>query len=234
MTACKRNDGRKCNEMREISAKVGIVPTAKGSAMFKIGNTIAMATVQGPRELYPSFLQNPEKGILRCNYNMMAFSGSGDRVRPGPNRRSKEISMITKYALEPVLDLKAFPGGVVDVFIELLQTDAGTRCAGICAAALALADAGIPMKDMISALSIGILDGEILMDINGYEDCDAGATDIPFAIANRTGELTLLQADGLFTKEQLLEATKLAIEGCKKIHEVQIAALKAKYAGEAK
>ena len=231
MTACKRNDGRKADEIREMSAKVGVVPSAKGSAMFKIGNTVAIAAVHGPRELYPSFLQNPEKGVLRCNYNMMAFSGSGNRVRPGPSRRSKEISLITQKALLPVLDLNAFPGSVVDVFVELVQTDAGTRCAGICAAAMALADAGIPMKEMVSALSVGILDGTVLMDINGYEDCEAGATDIPVAIANRTGDITLLQADGLFSAAELKKAVEMAKKGCAKIHELQTKALLEKYNG---
>ena len=151
----KRPSGRKLDELREMSAKIGVVPRADGSAMFQIGNSIAIAAVYGPRDLFPSFLQDPSRGILRCEYNMMTFSGSGDRVRPGGNRRAKEISLVTEKALMPVLDLSAFPGAVVDVYIELLQTDAGTRCAGITAAAMALADAGIPMKDIVSAVSVG-------------------------------------------------------------------------------
>ena len=92
----KRLSGRKPDELRKMSAKVGVVPRADGSAMFQIGNSIAIVAVYGPRELFPAFLQNNSKGILRCEYNMMAFSGSGDRVRPGGNRRSKEINLITK------------------------------------------------------------------------------------------------------------------------------------------
>ena len=85
----KRLDGRKFDELRPVEANVGVVKRAAGSAMFKIGKTIAIAAVYGPRELYPQVFQNPTNGVLRCNYNMMAFSGSGDRVRPGPSRRSK-------------------------------------------------------------------------------------------------------------------------------------------------
>ena len=133
----KRNDGRGLNDLRKIEAKIGVIKRADGSAMFKIGNTIAIAAVYGPRSLYPKFLQNPHRAILRCNYNMMAFSGSGNRVRPGPSRRSKEINLITEKALFPALDLSEYPGAVVDVFVELIQTDSGTRCAGICAAAMA-------------------------------------------------------------------------------------------------
>ena len=113
----KRADGRKFDQLRDMEAKVGIIKRADGSAYFRIGKTIAIAAVYGPRELYPGFLQNPETGILRCNYDMMSFSVT-DRKRPGPSRRSTEISLVTEGALNPVLDLKEFPGTVVDVFIE--------------------------------------------------------------------------------------------------------------------
>jgi exosome complex component RRP41 len=89
----KRLDGRKNDQTRPIEAEVGIIKRADGSARFKIGNTVALAAVYGPRSLYPKFMQDPEKGLLRVNYNMMPFSGHGERVRPGSNRRAKEISM---------------------------------------------------------------------------------------------------------------------------------------------
>ncbi|HLD15800.1 MAG TPA: exosome complex exonuclease Rrp41 [Candidatus Nanoarchaeia archaeon] len=225
----KRNDGRKFDELRPIQAKTGVVKRADGSAMFKIGNTRAIAAVYGPRELHPKFLQNPEKGVLRCNYNMMGFSGAGERVRPGPNRRAKELSMVIEKSLTPVLDLTAYPNAVIDIFIELVETDAGTRCAAICAAAMALADAGIPMKDLVTAVSVGDAEGTLCLDINAYEDCDMGATDIPIAIMPRTGEVTLLQLDGKIKKEQLKEAIKMAIKGCKEIYEIQKKALKERY-----
>ena len=121
----KRVDGRRPDELRPIVAKAGVIKRADGSAMFKIGDTVAYAAVYGPRDLFPKFLQDPQRGILRCRYNMMPFSGAGDRVRPGGSRRSKEISMVTEKALLPVLNLEDFPNAVVDVFIELPQTDAG-------------------------------------------------------------------------------------------------------------
>jgi exosome complex component RRP41 len=227
----KRADGRKMDEMRPIEAKAGVIPRADGSAYFKQGDTIAYAAVYGPRDLYPKFLQNPKSGILRCNYNMMPFSGSGNRVRPGGSRRSKEISMITEKALLPVLDLSEFPNAVIDVFIELPQTDAGSRCAGICAAAIALADAGIPMKDMVAAVSMGFYEGKILTDINGYEDMDMGATDIPIAMLSRTGEISLLQMDGEISKAELVKVLDTVKGPLKRINEIQRAALKKKYEG---
>lgn len=230
MSYTKRSDGRKFDELRKMEARVGVVERATGSAMFRIGKTYAIAAVYGPRELYPQFLQDPERGILRCNYNMMAFSGSGERVRPGPSRRSKEISMITEKALLPVLDLSEFPGTVVDVFIELIQTDAGTRCAGITAAAMALVDAGIPMRDIISAVAVGKVGDKVVLDLSKEEeDYPGGATDIPVALATRLGHVTLLQLDGEIAPEELKEALELAKKGCAAIKEVQTKALREKY-----
>ena len=170
----QRLDGRKFDEMRKISAKVGVIRQADGSAMFKIGDTVAYAAVYGPRDLHPKFLQNPQKGVLRCKYNMMPFSGAGDRVRPGGNRRSKELSMVIEKALVPVLNLDEFPNAVVDLFIEFPQTDAGTRCAGICAASMALADAGLFMKDMVASVSVGKIDDTLLVDLNYKEEAYDG------------------------------------------------------------
>ena len=224
-----RSDGRKPDEVRPIEIKTGVIKRADGSALFKIGKTIAYAAVYGPRELHPKFLQNPEKGVLRCNYNMMSFSGSGDRVRPGPSRRSREIGLVIQKALMPVLNLEQYPNSVIDIFVELLQTDSGTRCAGICAAAVALADAGIPMKDLVAAVSVGRVNGRIVVDLTKEEEDEEDAVDIPVAILPRKGEITLLQLDGLLKKEELQEALKLGVTGCRKIYEMQKKVLKEKY-----
>ena len=225
----KRNDGRAPEELRKIEAKTGIIKRADGSAMFRIGETIAYAAVYGPRELHPKFLQNPEKGLLRCNYNMMTFSGSGERVKPGPSRRSREISMIIEKALTPVLNLELYPNAVIDVYVELLQTDAGTRCAGVTAAAMALADAGIPMRDLVSSVSVGLVNGQIVADLTKEEEDMEGTVDVPTAVLPRTGEFTLLQLDGHMTAEQLQEALDLSTKVSQKIYAAQKKALKERY-----
>ncbi|MBW2986044.1 exosome complex exonuclease Rrp41 [Candidatus Woesearchaeota archaeon] len=225
----KRNDGRTPEQMRPIKAEVGVIPNADGSAMFQAGDTIAYAAVYGPRELYPRFMQNPKKGILRCVYNMMPFSGHGDRVRPGGSRRSKEISAVTENALNPVLDLSAYPNAVIDVFVELTQTDGGTRCAGITAAAMALADAGFKMKDLVSAMSMGVLDGEMIVDINGTEDCVLGATDVPIAYIPTMNKISLLQLDGEISRDKLKKLLEIGKQKCLEIYKVQQEALKKKY-----
>ena len=227
----KREDGRKFDEARKMEAKAGIIKRADGSAYFKIGNTEAYAAVYGPRNLYPRFLQNPKKGILRCHYNMMPFSGKGNRVRPGGSRRSREISLVTENALLPVLNLDEYPNSVVDVFIEFPQTEAGSRCAGICAASMALADAGLLMKDLVSAVSVGRVDDRLVVDLDTHEESYEGGpvADIPVAMATNSDKITLLQMDGLVKKEQLMELLSMAKKACKDIYEIQKAALKGKY-----
>lgn len=231
MAYAKRFDGRKFDQLRQIEAKAGVVPNADGSAFFKIGNTAAYAAVYGPRELHPKFLQDPAKGVLRCNYNMMPFSGMGERVKPGPSRRSREISLVTQEALRPVVDLSDFPNAVVDVFIELTETDAGSRCAGICAASMALADAGIPMKDLVAAVSVGRVDDKILVDLDYQEEAyeEGPVADVPIALVPSTNEISLLQMDGEISKEDLVKALKQGQKVLKDIIEIQKEALKAKY-----
>jgi len=231
MTFKKRPDGRKFDQTREIEAKAGIIKKADGSAYFRIGKTAAYAAVYGPRELFPRSQQDPKKGRLRCNYNMMPFSGAGERVRPGPSRRSKEISMVSEKALLPVVDLSDYPNAVVDVFIELPQTDAGSRCAGICAASIALADAGITMRNMVAAVSCGKVDDKVMIDLDyeeeSYEDGDVA--DIPVAMVPDTGEITLLQMDGKIKKEDLKKAIEMVKKPLKEIAEIQRKVLKERY-----
>jgi exosome complex component RRP41 len=229
----KRHDGRGWDQIRPVVAKVGIIPRADGSAMFQIGNTTAYAAVYGPRDLHPKFLQNPETGILRCNYSMMPFSGHGERIRPGGSRRSKEINIVMQGALQPLLNLKDYPNAVVDVFVELPQTDAGTRCAGITAAAMALADAGVEMKDLVVALSMGYLDGQIMVDLDGCEDCEIGVSDIPIAYIPSMDKIALLQLDGEIPKADLIKLLEMGRKKALEIYEIQKEALKQRY-GEAK
>lgn len=223
-----RDDGRKFDEIRPMKAKVGVVENADGSAMFQFGKTIAIAAVYGPKKMHPQHAQNPKKGTLRCAYNMLSFSVE-DRIRPGPSRRSTEISKITQWALEPVLLIDQFPNQVIDVHINILQASASTRCAGINAAIMALAHAGIPMKNIVSSISVGKIDKQLVVDVNKYEDSifdeGEGATDIPFTFTG-DGKITHLQLDGKISPEQFKEVLELARNGAKKVYEVQKKALK--------
>lgn len=232
MVYSKRFDGRKFDEIRKIQAEVGVVKNANGSAMFSIGDTKVIVGVYGPRNLYPRFMQNPEKGILRTEYNMLSFSVD-ERIKPGPSRRSREISLVTEKALLPALKLEEFPNAVIDVFIEVVQADSGTRCAGICGASLALADAGIPMYDLVSAISVGKVGDKIVVDLNkAEEDYEDGSADMPIAILPRNNEISLLQLDGNLEIKEIKQAVELAQKACQEIYELQKKLLKEKYSGD--
>lgn len=222
-----RLDGRKLDQLRPIEAKVGVIKKADGSAYFRMGNSIAMAGVYGPRTVHPRHMEEAEKAVLRTRYSMAAFSTS-QRIRPGPSRRTQEISLVVREALTPVVFLEEFPKTAIDVHIEILQADASTRCAAINAAALALADAGIPMRDLIASCSAGKVQGHIALDIAGKEDTE-GELDLPVAYYPRKKVITLLQMDGITTKHELKEIISLAIKGCEKVYEEQKKALRKKY-----
>ncbi len=223
----KRPDGRKLDETREMKAEVGVVPNADGSAMFSFGDTIAIAAVYGPKKMHPQHLQDSEKGTLRCTYNMLSFSVT-DRIKPGPSRRSMEINNISEWALAPVVMIDQFPNTVVDVHINIIQANASTRCAGINAASLALAHAGIPMNDMVSSVSIGKLDKTLVVDVSKAEEDweeGEGATDMPMSFTH-DGRLTHIQLDGKIKREQLKEAIIMAKKATEEVYELQKKTLK--------
>ena len=165
---------------------------------------------------------------------MLSFSVD-ERIRPGPSRRSKEIGLVTERALSPTVNLKEFPNAVVDVFVEIIQADAGTRCAGICAAAMALADAGIPMKDLVAAISVGKVGDKLVVDLDkSEEDYEEGATDMPVAILPRSDEISLLQLDGEMEAKEIIKALEMAKKACLELNKIQKEAIRKKYKGEGK
>jgi len=224
----KRNNGRKVDETREIRAEVGIIPNADGSALFAFGDTIAIATVHGPRTMHPQHKQDPKKGVLRCNYDMLSFSVT-ERKKPGPNRRSQEISKVTEWALAQAVDLDDFPATVVDVNIIILQANASTRCAGINAASLALAHAGVPMKELVASVSIGKIDKTLVADVDKEEEDNEegdGATDIAMSFLCNSEKISHIQLDGKITAKELDEAIELGWKTCQKIKKIQEDTLK--------
>jgi len=226
----KRIDGRNPRELRPIKLEVSVLENAAGSAYIEQGKNKILAAVYGPREAHPKHLALPDRAVIRCRYHMAPFS-TETRKNPAPSRRELELSKIIREALEPTIFTELYPRTTIDVFIEVLQSDGGTRGAGIIAASLALADAGVPMRDLVVGCAAGKIEGQIVLDLDDVED-KFGQADMPVAILPRTGEITLLQMDGMLSPEEFEEALNLAIEGCKKIHEMQRNALKRKYAVE--
>lgn len=223
----KRVDGRKADELRPVSIETGVVPNADGSAYIEMGRNKIIAAVYGPREMHPKRLSKPNKGVLRVRYHMAPFSVD-PRRSPAPSRRDTEIGMVMTDAIEPALFLERYPRSVIDVYVEIIQADGGTRCASVNAAAVALVDAGIPMKDLVAACAAGKMDGHIVLDLGDYED-KKGEADVPLAYMPKLEEVTLLQMDGILSVKETEEAIAKAIDGSKQVYEIQREALKKKY-----
>lgn len=223
----KRVDGRQLDELRPIKIEVGTLSSADGSAYIEQGKCKILAAVYGPREAHPKHLALPDRALLQCRYHMAPFSVE-ERKSPAPSRREVELSKVIRESLEPAVFLEYYPRASIDLFIEVLQADGGTRCAGITVAALALADAGIPMKDLVVACAAGKADGKLVLDLSDSED-KLGEADVPVAFMPTLDAITLLQMDGNLSLEELEQAINLALTGCKQIYKLQKEALKAKY-----
>lgn len=222
-----RLDGRKADELRSVKLQVGVLSNADGSAYVEHGKNKILAAAFGPREMHPKHLAQPDRMVLRCRYHMAPFSVP-ERKSPAPSRREVELSKVIKESLEPALFLELYPRTGVDVFIEVLQADGGTRCASITAAALAIADAGVPMKDLVVACAAGKVEDKVVLDLFDAED-KLGSADVPVAYMPNLNAVTLLQMDGILTPDEFEKAVNMAMDGCKKIYELQKEALKTKY-----
>lgn len=222
-----RTDGRRPDELRPIKIKLGILGNANGSAYVEYGKTKVIAAVYGPKEPLPRHIALPDKAVLRVRYHMAPFSTS-ERKSPAPTRREIELSKVIREALESVIFLEQFPRTSIDVFIEVLQADGGTRTASLTAASLALADAGIPMKDIVVGVAVGKVNGVLVLDINELED-EYGEADFPVGVAVNTGKIVLLQLNGVLTREELKKALEMAYKGAEEIYKKAKEALHTRY-----
>jgi exosome complex component RRP41 len=222
-----RLDGRKSNELRPIKLEIGVLSNADGSAYIEQGKNKILAAVYGPKEVHPKHLALPDRMVLKCRYRMAPFSVQ-ERKSPAPSRREIELSKVIRESVEPSIFTENYPRTMVDIFIEVLQADGGTRCASITAASLALADAGIPLRDLVAACAAGKIDDSVVLDLMDTED-KIGSADVPIALMPNMNAITLIQMDGLLTLDEFENAAKLAVEGCKNIYTLQKEALKAKY-----
>ncbi|KAB2625396.1 exosome complex component RRP41-like [Pyrus ussuriensis x Pyrus communis] len=201
-----RLDGRRPME-------IGVVGKADGSAVFEMGNTKVIAAVYGPREV-----QNRSQQMfsVRCEYTMANFS-TGDRMRkPKGDRRSTEISLVIRQTMEACIMTHLMPRTQIDIFVQVLQADGGTRSACINAATVALSDAGIPMRDLVTSCSAGYLNSTPLLDLNYVED-SAGGADVTLGIMPKLDKITLLQMDAKLPFDIFENVMQLAIEGCKAV-----------------
>jgi exosome complex component RRP41 len=222
-----RIDGRGLTDLRPIKMEVGVLDKADGSAYIEWGKNKIMVAVYGPREAHPKHIALADRAVIRCRYHMAPFSVE-ERKSPAPSRREMELSKVVREALEPAILSEQFPRTTIDLFIEVLQSDGGTRCAGITASSLALADAGIPLKELVSACAAGKIQGKVVLDLSDAEDKE-GEADLPIAYMPNSNGISLLQMDGQLTLEEFEAALEMGINACKQIHEMQKNALKQRY-----
>ncbi|HUY70279.1 MAG TPA: hypothetical protein VMV00_01780 [Candidatus Baltobacteraceae bacterium] len=214
--------------MRPFTIKANVIKNAEGSCYVEWGNNKILAAVYGPKEVMPRHMMEPDRAIIKCRYAMAPFSSLSDHGRTGPNRRAIEISKVIREVFENVVMLREYPASEIDIFIEVLQGDGGTRAAGITAAAVALANAGIQMRDLPYAISVGRIGEHIAIDFNMIED-NFSDSDMPMAFAPRNNEILLLQMDGGLDRAQVSKAIQMAIDAGAEISKAQRDALKEVY-----
>ena len=224
-----RTDGRRWDELRPLKIEVGVVKNADGSALIEWGKNKIIAAVYGPKEMHPKHLELADRAFLKCRYHMAPFSVE-ERKNPAPSRREIEISKVIREALVPAVIVEDYPRTAIEVWVEVLQSDGGSRVAGITAASLALADAGINMRDLVVGCSCGLIGEQVVSDLDDTEDKE-GNGDMPVAIMPNLGQVGLLQVDGVYTRENFQKAFELAIEKGKEIYQMQREALTTRFFG---
>jgi exosome complex component RRP41 len=224
----KRVDGRNPEDIRNVRIEAGVIPEADGSAYIEWGGNKVLCGVYGPCECIPRHGASPYHALVKCRYMMSPFASKEEHGRSGPSRRSTELSKVIREVFENLVITERFPNTQIEVYIDVLQAQGGTRTASITAATVALVNAGIPMKDMTSAIAVGKAGDVLLVDL-GKEEDNLGQSDVPLAISHRDKRLLLVQMDGLLTKEEVSKMLDMAEKGCDKLHEEQANALKRFY-----
>ncbi len=224
----KRLDGRAADELRNIRIQTGVVPEADGSAFIEWGGNKIICGVYGPRECIPKHEANPYRALIKCRYMMSPFASLEEHGRSGPSRRSTELSKVIREVFENVVISQEFPNTQIELYIDVLQADGGTRTASITVAAVALANAGIPMKDMVSAIAVGKGGDELIVDLGKLED-NFGQSDMPLAFSAGSKDLLLVQMDGLLTREEIEKILEMAEKSSEKINRMQMEALREYY-----
>eukprot|EP01127_Copromyxa_protea_P003214 TRINITY_DN13066_c0_g1_i1.p1 TRINITY_DN13066_c0_g1~~TRINITY_DN13066_c0_g1_i1.p1 ORF type:complete len:247 (-),score=41.89 TRINITY_DN13066_c0_g1_i1:7-747(-) len=222
-----RIDGRRPNEVRQLMIKMGLFNRADGSCYYEQGNTKVLVAVYGPREVTHSARAKHDRAVINCEYNMAPFSTGEHKKKSKGSRRQAELSLVIQQVFEAVILTELAPRSQIDIYLQVLQADGGTRCACINAACLAIIDAGIPMKDFVVACAAGYYDKSPIVDLNFYED-SSGSPDMPVAILPKSGTITMLQMDSKLHTETFEAVMECAVDGCQKIYEVMLSAVRSR------
>jgi ribonuclease PH len=231
-----RSDGRKPSQLRPLKITPSYIKTADGSVLIEMGDTRVICTAK-LEERVPPFLRNSGKGWITAEYGMLPGS-SQQRIGRESSRgkvggRTHEIQRLIGRSLRSVADLKSLGERSVWIDCDVIQADGGTRTASITGAYIALMEAvhvwrerGIlsadPLKDAVAAVSIGIVDGKILLDLC-YEEDSKADVDMNFVM---TGSGKFIEVQGTaesapFTKKQMERMAEIAHQGIKELLQAQ-------------
>ena len=231
-----RNFNRKNNQIRPISIKKNFNINADGSCLICLGNTKVICTATFETDV-PPWLKNKQSGWLTAEYGMLPTSTDSRNRREAKQGkqtgRTIEIQRLIGRSLRTVLDLKAFPSGQFIIDCDVIQADGGTRTASITGAYVALALAvkkllknGVltknPIKDSLAAISCGVINGNILVDLDYTEDSMADV-DANFVFAKKMGvsEVQISGEKTTFNLKAVSQMLKLSLESTKEIFLLQ-------------
>jgi ribonuclease PH len=231
-----RTDGRKAKELRPLTITSSYIKTADGSVLIEVGDTRVICTAK-LEERVPPFLRNSGKGWITAEYGMLPGSSQvrigRESVRGQVGGRTHEIQRLIGRSLRAIADLKNLGERTVWIDCDVIQADGGTRTASITGAYVALAEAvrcwlarGIihadPITDSVAALSVGIVDGKVLIDLS-YEEDRKAAVDMNFVM---TGSGKFIEVQGTaesapFTYKQMERMAEMARNGIRELLKAQ-------------
>jgi len=223
-----RSDNRTSEQVRPVNIIPDFISTAEGSALIEMGNTRVICTAS-VEESVPAFLRNSGKGWISGEYGMLPRSTltrtARESARGKQSGRTQEIQRLIGRSLRAVADLKRLGERTIWIDCDVIQADGGTRTASITGAFVALGlalqrliDAGTltaaPIKDFVAAISVGIVDGEVLLDLN-YEEDSRADVDMNFVMTagNKIVELQATAEHQVFDDAQLAKMISLARQG---------------------
>eukprot|EP00210_Caulerpa_lentillifera_P008430 g8042.t1 len=209
-----RLDGRRALELRRLHCQFGTVDEAEGSVTFESGNTKILASVFGPHDAGRD-RSEAKVGLITCQLSTAPFSTGERRKRSRRDRQMLEFANIVREAFQTNVLVELMPKSRIEVFLHVIEADGGVLSAALNAAFLAAADAGIPMRDLCGACSLGILQNTKLLDLNYLEETGGGPLLTVMYQRHREKILTLQLERSRISIQQLQEGIELALEGCK-------------------
>ena len=194
-----RVDGRKTNEIRTITSEVGVLPRVHGSALFTRGETQALVTTTLGSSRDAQFLDNidgKDEKVYMLQYNFPPFSTGEARMIRGVSRREVGHGNLAERSLKPVLPSNEDFPYTLRIVSDIMESNGSSSMATVCGACLAMMDAGIPIKKMVSGIAMGLItDGKshaVLSDILGEEDHYG---DMDFKVTGTEDGITAIQMD---------------------------------------